>query len=208
MVNVFSVPKYNHNILGYQPCDKTPVRKQWYGGLIGIFKQYNIRTIFVMSLEPTHRDHWHIWGNDYLYNFLSDDYKSVAWNMKLKLLWLYDVLFQFPQLKLDKIDMSLWTQVECHVGSSVVIPSWRLYHCTQISYRHDEVMMYKRFLHYRPFVSGPDSKVHGGNLGPIWGRQDPCGPHVGPMNFAIWVDIWNHCKGFRAREIIGSLPFL
>ena len=24
-------------------------------------------------------------------------------------------------------------------------------------------------------------------MGPIWGRQDPGGPHVGPMNFAIWV---------------------
>ena len=23
-------------------------------------------------------------------------------------------------------------------------------------------------------------------MGPIWGRQDPGGPHVGPMNFAIW----------------------
>ena len=33
----------------------------------------------------------------------------------------------------------------------------------------------------------PDSKVHGANMGPIWGRQDPGGPHVGPMNFAIWV---------------------
>ena len=31
----------------------------------------------------------------------------------------------------------------------------------------------------------PDSKVHGANMGPIWGRQDPSGPHVGPMNFAI-----------------------
>ena len=35
----------------------------------------------------------------------------------------------------------------------------------------------------------PDSKVHGDNMGPIWGRQDPGGPHVGPMNFAIW-DAW------------------
>ena len=34
--------------------------------------------------------------------------------------------------------------------------------------------------------SAPDSKVHGANMGPIWGRQDPGGPHVGPMNFAIW----------------------
>ena len=33
----------------------------------------------------------------------------------------------------------------------------------------------------------PDSKVHGANMGPIWGRQDPGGPHVGPMNFVIWV---------------------
>ena len=33
----------------------------------------------------------------------------------------------------------------------------------------------------------PDSKVHGANMGPIWGRQDQGGPQVGPMNFAIWV---------------------
>ena len=33
----------------------------------------------------------------------------------------------------------------------------------------------------------PDSKVHGTNIGPIWGHQDPGGPHVGPMNLAIWV---------------------
>ena len=37
----------------------------------------------------------------------------------------------------------------------------------------------------------PDSKVHGANMGPIWGRQDPGGPHVGPMSFAIWdVILW------------------
>ena len=35
----------------------------------------------------------------------------------------------------------------------------------------------------------PDSKVHGANIGPVWGQQDPDGPHVGPMNFAIWDDI-------------------
>ena len=32
----------------------------------------------------------------------------------------------------------------------------------------------------------PDNKVHGANMGPIWGRQDPGGPHVGPMNIGIW----------------------
>ena len=36
----------------------------------------------------------------------------------------------------------------------------------------------------------PDSKVDKANMGPIWGRQDPGGPHVGPMNFAIWDMIY------------------
>ena len=37
-----------------------------------------------------------------------------------------------------------------------------------------------------PYQLISDSKVHGANVGPTWGRQDPGGPHVGPMNFAIW----------------------
>ena len=45
--------------------------------------------------------------------------------------------------------------------------------------------------HTRPMLlwapgSSPDSKVHGANMGSIWGRQDPDGPLVGPMNFSIW----------------------
>ena len=40
-----------------------------------------------------------------------------------------------------------------------------------------------------PCDNNPDSKVHGANMGLIWGRQDPGGPHVGPMNIAIWVII-------------------
>ena len=32
-----------------------------------------------------------------------------------------------------------------------------------------------------------DSNVDGANKGPIWGRQVPGGPHVGPMNFTIWI---------------------
>ena len=35
----------------------------------------------------------------------------------------------------------------------------------------------------------PHSKVHGANMGPIWGLRDPGGPHVGPKNVAIGVDI-------------------
>ena len=39
---------------------------------------------------------------------------------------------------------------------------------------------------FRASAIDPDSKVHGANMGPIWGRQNPGGPHVGPMNFVIW----------------------
>ena len=42
-----------------------------------------------------------------------------------------------------------------------------------------------------------DSKIHGANMGPIWGRQDPGGPHVGPMNLAIWV-------AYRCVNVSGS----
>ena len=31
-----------------------------------------------------------------------------------------------------------------------------------------------------------DSKFHGANMGPSWGRQGPGGPHVGPMDLAMW----------------------
>ena len=31
----------------------------------------------------------------------------------------------------------------------------------------------------------PDSKIHEANVGPTWGHQDPGGPHVGHMNYAI-----------------------
>ena len=38
----------------------------------------------------------------------------------------------------------------------------------------------------RIFGTIPDSQIHGIYMGPIWGRQDIGGPHVGPVNFAIW----------------------
>ena len=38
-----------------------------------------------------------------------------------------------------------------------------------------------------PYHDLLDSKVHGANMGPIWGRQDPDGPHVGHKYLTIWV---------------------
>ena len=54
----------------------------------------------------------------------------------------------------------------------------------------------------------PDSKVYGANMGPIWGRQDPGAPHVGLMNFAIWVVLfwtflsyWNNAGDYRLSYV-------
>ena len=38
--------------------------------------------------------------------------------------------------------------------------------------------------HFTGIIS--DSKVHGTNMGPTWVLLAPDGPHVGPVNFAIW----------------------
>ena len=47
----------------------------------------------------------------------------------------------------------------------------------------------------------PDSKVHGAKMGPIWGRQDPDGPHVGPINFTVWDVAENYIMGLLRRRI-------
>ena len=39
-------------------------------------------------------------------------------------------------------------------------------------------------------------------MGPIWGRQDPGGPHVGPMNLAIWVAHWSLGDPYVIIELI------
>ena len=49
--------------------------------------------------------------------------------------------------------------------------------------KHCELRVY-------PTFNIPDSKFHGANMGPIWGRQDPGGPHVGHRNLAIWAILW------------------
>ena len=35
------------------------------------------------------------------------------------------------------------------------------------------------------YVGFSDGKARWANMGPTWGRQDPDGPHFGPMNLAI-----------------------
>ena len=49
----------------------------------------------------------------------------------------------------------------------------------------------------------PDSKVHGANMGSIWGRQDPGGSHVGPMNPLSGAE---HCAEWW-RDISAFMTF-
>ena len=53
----------------------------------------------------------------------------------------------------------------------------------------------------------PDSKVHGANMGHIWGRQVPVGPHVGPMNFAIWVSLNAFYKPWKCKQLNMDFTF-
>ena len=39
---------------------------------------------------------------------------------------------------------------------------------------------------YLTYISVPDNKVHGANMGPTRVLSSPCGPHVGPMDLGIW----------------------
>ena len=48
--------------------------------------------------------------------------------------------------------------------------------------------------------NSPDSKVHVANMGPIWDRQDPGWPHVGPTNLAIWVCIATDISSIALRK--------
>ena len=64
--------------------------------------------------------------------------------------------------------------------------------------KHDASTMLRR----NQIMICPDSKVHGASMGPIWGRQDPGGPHVGPMNFAIWVEFKLYLEGTYFQTIM------
>ena len=54
--------------------------------------------------------------------------------------------------------------------------------------------------------NNPDSKVHGTNMAPIWGRQDPGGPHVGHMNLAIWE--YMHCATQTYSHCLQTISLL
>ena len=41
-------------------------------------------------------------------------------------------------------------------------------------------------------TDNPDNKIHEANVGHVWGRQEPDGPHVGHKKLAIW-ELYSWC---------------
>ena len=81
-----------------------------------------------------------------------------------------------------------WILHNCQINKPAMFPvpirqhqMWCL--ASRYGWQHGHISCH---LHTQWHNGNPDSKVHGANMGPIWGWQDPGGPHVGPMNFAFW----------------------
>ena len=61
--------------------------------------------------------------------------------------------------------------------------------------------------HYNPCKRAiPDSKVYGACIGPTWARQDPSGPHVGPMNLVIWDNVSQLGRYRHDASSMASMP--
>ena len=46
-----------------------------------------------------------------------------------------------------------------------------------------------RHTEWQQYQNQPNRKVHGANMGPIWGRQDAGGSYVGTMNLAFLAGV-------------------
>ena len=91
--------------------------------------------------------------------------KTFSLGFECKVSYLYSGFAEFiPNDPVDKNSAALVQVMACHQTGGKPLP---------------EPMLIQFIDAY------PDSKVHGANIGPIWGRQDPGGFHVGPMNFVI-----------------------
>ena len=82
----------------------------------------------------------------------------------------------------------------CHANKTAV-SDWS-YLNTQLKYV-TFIVHYHVFMTWRnrfAFYYNPDSKIHGANMRPTWVLPAPDGPHVGPMNLAIWEYTWYMCN--------------
>ena len=93
-----------------------------------------------------------------------------------------------PQTTFDNNSTLVQLMAWCYQTSYFPSQCWPICH-HMASPGHNELTYI--LCEIRPLTSNhiPDNKIHGANMGPIWGQQDPGGPHVGPVNFVIWDSI-------------------
>ena len=137
----------------------------------------------------------------YLERLLFKDYQGkYLWKLPLALQWFLNPVYCLVSITIWCV-MSTDIVFLLHFTMDVITyPRWKL-KCIHIGKRmglgHSagkRTITWQLWCHWNNFEeyrltyhqNFPDSNFHGANMGPIWGRQDPCGPRVGPMNFAIW----------------------
>ena len=101
--------------------------------------------------------------------------------------------------------ITIHTKVPLHVSS-------RYSHTVVITTRYWGVQVIKTLVYQYELtkvpdvaamrIQSPDSKAHGGNMEPTWGRQDPGGLHVGHVKLAIWEDIESIVSVARPTRVV------
>ena len=61
-------------------------------------------------------------------------------------------------------------------------------------HRHITKSLLESYIDFNMDIPYPDSKIRGANMGPTWVLAAPGGPHVGPMNLAIWVGMESNIR--------------
>ena len=102
-----------------------------------------------------------------------------------------------------------WVLIQCIVVSylKVIVLTLVCVACILCKSMEHKTEMY----YVMAWVPSLIARVHGANMGPTWRRQDPCGPHVGPMSLVIWVKPSPCILHFRDPRLIwcrASLSYL
>ena len=140
-------------------------------------------------------------------NLLLEHFARIGVNMNTCGIFKRFHLFTFvTQFKIDIA--TLYSQDNCFPGTVsawvrralVVVIGWLFMTMTPVKSR--EFQMLSKII--------SDSKVHGANMGPIWDRQDPGGPQVDPVNFAIWdtpTDLFCFRFGYISLLIVNLMKY-
>ena len=97
--------------------------------------------------------------------------------------------------QVEESQLNQWQQGHTYYGKKLCVAFWTVEILTPDQRIHNEMLAFTSItvnqLYQEPqcIINSPGSKVHGANMGPIWGWQDPAGPHVGPMNLVIWEGV-------------------